>query len=133
MIDDAEEVARDFGLLGKRRWDLAQSDYGLRVAERWLRSEQSSVDPDIEWCGARGWPQARPRTIIDYSTPDQPGTQSLRGRSVSFTPSDDLVIDLATPAARKAASKGHPILMERAPWTQLRTPMIVSGIERRNA
>jgi hypothetical protein len=106
MLDAAERVARQLGLLGKRRWDL-ESDFGDLVSDAWFQSEHDHVDPTFEWCGIRGW-DANPRSITDYTTPD-----ALRRAELARLPTpvnrDDRVIDMTTPEARAANNRGAPI------------------------
>lgn len=61
MLDAAERIADELGLLDKRRWDLAESDFGDLVSEAWFRSERDYVDPTLAWRGVRGW-DANPKT-----------------------------------------------------------------------
>src|SRR5437868_3792550 len=70
MIDAAVAIAEELKLLGRRRWDLAESEYGLRVSQRWRRSEEHRLPLPIPWCGVSGWPDANPASIVDYSTPE---------------------------------------------------------------
>jgi hypothetical protein len=109
MLDAAERIARQLGLLGKRRWDLTESDFGDRVSDAWYRSEHDHVDPTFEWRGVRGW-DANPRSITDYTTPD-----ALRRAELARLPTpvnrDDRVIDMSTLEARAANNRREPIFI----------------------
>jgi hypothetical protein len=107
MVNAAEEVAIELGLADKRRWNLSESEFGLRIAQRWRRSEEWKLDPDLEWCGERGWLEARPRSIVDYSDPDRVAAAYNRAQSA---PADD-IIDMSSPKAHRAAANGHPIIV----------------------
>jgi hypothetical protein len=107
MINAAEEVAIELGLTDKRRWNLSESEFGRRVAERWRRSEECKLDPALEWSGERGWPEARPRSVVDYS---DPGPAALASRRAQATRADD-IIDLSSATARKAALLGRPVVL----------------------
>jgi len=101
MIDAAARIARELELDSKRRWDLAESDFGDRVADAWYRAEHA----DVPWAGRRGWPDANPKTIIDLSTPElRRAAEVARLRTCR----DDRILDLSTDEAREANNRGQP-------------------------
>jgi hypothetical protein len=110
MIDAAVEIAAQMKLLGKRRWDLRESDYGLRVSQRWRRTEHHRQLAPVSWDGERGWPDANPLHVIDYTDPAAV-ERAKRVREAASKRSDDYVIDLSTPEANEANNAGRPIII----------------------
>jgi hypothetical protein len=104
MIDFAVRIAREFGLDTKQRWDLAESDFGDRVADAWQRTEQ----PKGPWAGRRGWPDTNPANIVDYSTPEKVRAAEMARIQALKKRRDDRILDLSTDEAREANNRGEP-------------------------
>jgi hypothetical protein len=109
MIDVTVDIARELGLDRKRRWDLSESDFGLRVSEAWYRTERS----EEPWAGDRGWPDANPKNIIDCSTPEKLRAAEIARLRALQSRRDDGVIDMSNPEAREAKKRGEPINLPR--------------------
>ncbi len=105
MIDAAVAIAEELKLLGRPRWDLAQSDYGRRVAQAWRRTEAPRLALPVRWFDTRGWPDANPARITDLSTPEARQRYEI---SRLPQPVDDPVIDLSTDEARELNNRGTP-------------------------